>query len=49
MMQCVVNTVEVRDFDVIVVFQYMSFVFCYIFVFRKWMGGGGMDSFGGLL
>jgi hypothetical protein len=40
--------VEVRDFDIVIVFQLVSFVLSYIFVFRKWMGGRGMESYGGL-
>jgi hypothetical protein len=48
-MQCTVKMVEVWDFDIIIVFQFVSSVCCYVFVFRKWMGGRGMDSYGGLL
>jgi len=43
------NMEEVRDLDIIIVFQFVSFDFSYIFIFKKWMGGRGLDLYGGLL
>jgi len=43
------NMEEVRDLDIIIVFEFVSLGFSYIFIFKNWFGGRGLDIRGGLL